>query len=69
MRVWAYIRLNVEAEVRKCLASRGSGLRLRVRGFGYMYCVRRVRGDDIGRRVKGLMGLRGCKVQSLRVRS
>ncbi len=63
MRVWAYIRLNVEAEVRKCLASTGSGLRLRVRGLGYMYCVRRVRGDDIGWRIKGLRvnGVKGVQ--------
>ncbi len=38
------LRLRVKkAEVSKGLASRGSGLRLRVRGFGYMFCVRRVR--------------------------
>ena len=43
------LRFGVKkVEVSKGLASRGSGLRLRVRGFGYMYCVRRVRGDDIG---------------------
>ncbi len=32
-------------EVSKGLASRGSGLRLRVRGFAYMYCVRREEGE------------------------
>ncbi len=51
------------------MASRGSGLRLRVRGFGYMYCVKRVRGGDIGWRIKGLRGQGIARLRVLRARS
>ncbi len=59
------LRFGVMVDVSDGLASRGQGLGLRVRRFGQMYRVRRVRGEDFGLRVKGL---RELKVKGLSVR-